>query len=67
MRYTCVAALAAALTIGLAAAPVAAQETDAGWVPGADAVGPPGSAGRLGPDHRHPPRAGGGTPAAASS
>ena len=33
MRYTCVAALAAALTIGLAAAPVAAQETDAGWTP----------------------------------
>ena len=32
MRYPLVAALAAAMTIGLAAAG-AAQETDAGWVP----------------------------------
>ena len=32
MRYPLVAAFSAALSIGLAA-PVAAQETDAGWVP----------------------------------
>ena len=33
MRYCSFAALAAALAIGLAAAPGAAQETDAGWAP----------------------------------